>query len=783
MPLIQDSAISLRAYDANGAPVSGALLAAYQAGTSTPVTIYSDEALSVIHSGIANAAGVFPSAYMPAGLYKFDITDPDTAASLPAYPIDNAAIGGGTAYDSVSDLIASTEGERGEGAPWNAGGYQYTEANSGATDFHVTTAAGVKLYVAGTDWSAEAFGILPDSDATGATGTDNGAAMIRMALAVAATPNVSLSFPPGYIKSSEVFAAESSGTMKTVAITGDGSVIVFTGDAATNKRFFSIRETSDAGANVSVEGLTLDLNRNPIRSGGSDMLSVSGFADVRIADNTIPSADNMGITVGRSSAAYPESISVTGNRIGGKAPVTGSTHDYGSIGDTGIWIVNYGNSISVTENHVRGTGDDAVAIAEADGTGESSAIVANNTVYGAQGSAYKSSATTTIFDANTAELIRNDMYRLIDLTEDGSTNYPQRDQIIGGSGKYIGTATLAQLGVDNGVAQDHPCGVHLQDCAGEVSINGLHLSHVHEEAIKITRSKRDMVDLSFAGNHFDHIGESGAGEQVIGIGGNASYTLSGIVFTGNTITNTNCRLLAWECSLTAGNEGSLNWSRNLIRDCNFGGHTTTIAFAGSGVERLEKIRITDDEWQNVTSPSVSLIDISDADHSNFVFWFFDNGNLTALPLGSVRLRNNQNPGAIGLGREMRNKRGCRETQPGTREFNNDNTLLTLDPANGWEVEAKAIGNTVSSFDDVYYRATWDPGQARVIHATSQLGGPSSNCGIELVEVTPSEAADQVFEGTEVLQLQGTQGWSDDPEIQFHVTWRMVEDNSRPVKVT
>jgi hypothetical protein len=62
---------------------SGALLKAYEAGTTTPVQIYSDEALTTAHSGIANASGVFAPAYMAAGEYKFDMLEPSTLESLP----------------------------------------------------------------------------------------------------------------------------------------------------------------------------------------------------------------------------------------------------------------------------------------------------------------------------------------------------------------------------------------------------------------------------------------------------------------------------------------------------------------------------------------------------------------------------------------------------------------------------------------------------------------------------------------------------------------------------
>ncbi len=166
MPLISDNGLTVRAYDGNGDPVAGAVIAAYEAGTTTPVTIYADADLTVLHDQIANAAGVFAPAYLASGAYKLDVTDPDTAASLPGFPIDDYLIGSSELYSSLSDLIASTEVARGEGAIWVAGEFRYKEAASGATDHHITTAGGVKLYAIPSDpgvWDIEQIGGAADA--------------------------------------------------------------------------------------------------------------------------------------------------------------------------------------------------------------------------------------------------------------------------------------------------------------------------------------------------------------------------------------------------------------------------------------------------------------------------------------------------------------------------------------------------------------------------------------------------------------------------------------------
>jgi hypothetical protein len=55
-------------------------------------------------------------------------------------------------------------------------------------------------------------------------------------------------------------------------------------------------------------------------------------------------------------------------------------------------------------------------------------------------------------------------------------------------------------------------------------------------------------------------------------------------------------------------------------------------------------------------------------------------------------------------------------------------------------------------------------------------------------VGPDDPEDQVFSGTDVLQLQGTaSGWTSsgaesDPLINFQVSWREVVDNDHPIKI-
>lgn len=81
----------LRAFDASGDPAPGATLHAFAGGTTTAVSIYLDAPLLVPIAPVADSAGVFPTLYIGAGTYKFDLRDAD-GASLPGFPQDMISV-------------------------------------------------------------------------------------------------------------------------------------------------------------------------------------------------------------------------------------------------------------------------------------------------------------------------------------------------------------------------------------------------------------------------------------------------------------------------------------------------------------------------------------------------------------------------------------------------------------------------------------------------------------------------------------------------------------------
>lgn len=69
---------SLRATDANGAPVASAEIRFFKSGTNTPVSVYQDEALTTAHTTpvVANAQGFFPQMFIASSTpLKIEVTD------------------------------------------------------------------------------------------------------------------------------------------------------------------------------------------------------------------------------------------------------------------------------------------------------------------------------------------------------------------------------------------------------------------------------------------------------------------------------------------------------------------------------------------------------------------------------------------------------------------------------------------------------------------------------------------------------------------------------------
>lgn len=98
------SFLPVRAVDANGSPVSGAKAYFYDTGTTTPITVYANEAETTAHPSplVANSSGIFDPVYRSGKTIKVLVTDADDV-TLPGYPID-PVITVGASDSSASEI-------------------------------------------------------------------------------------------------------------------------------------------------------------------------------------------------------------------------------------------------------------------------------------------------------------------------------------------------------------------------------------------------------------------------------------------------------------------------------------------------------------------------------------------------------------------------------------------------------------------------------------------------------------------------------------------------------
>lgn len=124
-------------------------------------------------------------------------------------------------FDTVSDLLTDTSLSQVTGAAVEAGGFRYEIAEADATDQHVTTAGGIKLYVdsTGQGLHTAAFGVAGDWD--GETGTDDTDALQAFfdALRYPRQNSDGLAYVSGKIRITDTVTAKGL----------NGGVIIFTG--------------------------------------------------------------------------------------------------------------------------------------------------------------------------------------------------------------------------------------------------------------------------------------------------------------------------------------------------------------------------------------------------------------------------------------------------------------------------------------------------------------------------------------------------------------------------
>ncbi|MEO1503175.1 MAG: hypothetical protein AAFU68_03005 [Pseudomonadota bacterium] len=170
--------------DANGSAVSGGKLRLFENNASTPVTTYSDAALSVPNPdpAVANAAGVI-TVFAASGVYRLALYDADDAL-LDGFPIDNVDFSGALQNNFAASAAPTTSNNASEGyslgSRWIHSGTHYVLTSFTGTDANWET----------TDNSDVTLGSLNDANGNEMlVGTPTGSAVNHVGLTNAATGN------------------------------------------------------------------------------------------------------------------------------------------------------------------------------------------------------------------------------------------------------------------------------------------------------------------------------------------------------------------------------------------------------------------------------------------------------------------------------------------------------------------------------------------------------------------------------------------------------------------
>lgn len=140
-------------------------------------------------------------------------------------------------------------------------------------------------------------------------------------------------------------------------------------------RFHGIRAVSGPSVNGGSWGggtfrlsyLSIKQGRPAVRGANRYALYIGGFeVEVTIDDPTIPIADNHGIVIGpNGGTVLLQKATINRPRLGTLIPQFDGQQfngDYGSFGDTGIWLVGGCKDVQINAPYIRGTGDDPIFV-------------------------------------------------------------------------------------------------------------------------------------------------------------------------------------------------------------------------------------------------------------------------------------------------------------------------------------------------------------------------------------------------------------------------------------
>jgi hypothetical protein len=399
--------------------------------------------------------------------------------------------------------------------------------------------------------NGQSFGFKADAGADG-SGTDNAPAFQAFLDQMLQGGYREGVIPPGRYALGQTLSMHSE-DIQNVILHAEAVELIFTLPSAQERRaYLSIINPAAQAELLRLEGLSVRLNRPASRVAHSDMIRLYGFHRYDIDQVNIPSADNMGLTIGRGGPKVgrptPRSISIRGCRIGGHREAL--EHSHGSIGDTGIWIISPAEETHISDCVIRETGDDGLFVGHAASKAIRKVTIKNN-IFRDNGARAIGIAVPNV------DVLEND----IDRTNgpgiicewqnggDASSSFIARNKI-----HRAGQLEPGDIG-SSLMAKRNSQGIMIHQPGGSIRIEDNEISAVRGDGISVFSHREGPFDgLTIQGGIFREIGVDRAGiprpstdrVAVFSRAGSYPSSVSGVQIANCKVDQSSALLLRWQ---------------------------------------------------------------------------------------------------------------------------------------------------------------------------------------------------------------------------------------------
>lgn len=277
---------------------------------------------------------------------------------LPTPSSDNVGLFASIPGVSISDTLTEIR-TSGRSAIGDGGDDNFSRVLDGSTAaYDAVDSAGKRFRPYKSELSFRSLGGVGDGTILGA-GTDNLLPLQLLMAAIASGDYTRIVIEPGIYCVNGAVAANNA-AIRNVEIVAWGAQFIQTNPTkSANTHYFRITNPTQTGGQLTVRGLQGAMGRASGRVGNTDMFLFEGFAAYDLIMDCW-SSDNMGVTIGRGDPTtwVPDEVIFRGS-VGGRNFV--APHEYGSIGDTGLWVPNGARWVDI-DYKARSCGDDAAYI-------------------------------------------------------------------------------------------------------------------------------------------------------------------------------------------------------------------------------------------------------------------------------------------------------------------------------------------------------------------------------------------------------------------------------------